>query len=155
MLCHVIWKIFHSRNSSPVLPPEGIFCKSLYQIYKPIEIYNFVFWYHEGNNSANVYYELVYANKIAIKSIKNPKVKQVHFSFVENRQNTRHGVLEKTSWKCAGDSLDLIVMDPSNSGIFLHPKLQVFNLITYTVWKVFMTPWLVVCILSLLSEKQN
>ena len=42
---------------------EGIFCKSSYQIYKPIEICNFVLWYHEGNNSANVYYDLAYPNK--------------------------------------------------------------------------------------------
>ena len=95
---------------------EGIFCKSSNQIYKPIEICNFVLWYHEGNNSANVYYDLAYPNKIVIKRIRNLKVKQVHFSFVENRRNTEHGVLEKASWEQAGDSLDLILMDPSNSG---------------------------------------
>ena len=76
---------------------EGIFCKSSYQIYKPIEICNYVLRYHEGNNSANVYYYLAYPNKIAIKRIRNLKVKQVHFSFVENRRNTEHGVLEKAS----------------------------------------------------------
>ena len=53
-------------------------------MYKPIEICNFVLWYHEGNNSANVYYDLAYPYKIAIKRIRNLKVKQVHFSFVEN-----------------------------------------------------------------------
>ena len=46
---------------------EDIFCKILYQIYKPIEIWNFVLWYHEDSNSANVYYHLAYPNKIAIK----------------------------------------------------------------------------------------
>ena len=76
---------------------EGIFCKSLYQIYKPIEICDFVLWYHEGNNSDNVYYDLAYSDKITIKKVRNLKVKQVHFSFVENRQNTEHGVLEKAS----------------------------------------------------------
>ena len=90
---------------------EGIFCKSSYQIYKPIEICNFVLWYHEGNNSANVYYDLAYPDKIAIKKIRNFMVKQVQFSFVENRRNTEHGhgVLEKASY--------LILMDPSNSGM--------------------------------------
>ena len=76
---------------------EGIFCKSLYQIYKPIEICDFVLWYHEGNNSDYVYYDLAYPDKITIKKVRNLKVKQVHFSFVENRQNTEHGVLEKAS----------------------------------------------------------
>ena len=66
---------------------EGILCKSLYQIYKPIEICNFVLWYYEDNNSANVFYDLAYPNKIAIKRIRSLKVKQLHFSFVENRQN--------------------------------------------------------------------
>ena len=124
---------------------EGIFCKILYQVYKLIEICNFVLWYHKNNYSANVYYDLAYPNKIAIKRIRSLKVKQVHFSFVENRQNTEHGVLEKTSWEHAWDLLDLIL--PSAEG-FLHPKLQVCNLITYTVcvsitnWKAFMTLWL-------------
>ena len=76
---------------------EGIFCKSLYQIYKPIEICDFVLWYHEGNNSDYVYYDLAYPDKITVKKVRNLKVKQVHFSFVENRQNTEHGVLEKAS----------------------------------------------------------
>ena len=58
---------------------EDIFCKSWYQISKPIEICNFVLWYHEDNNSANVYYDLAYLNKIAIKRIRSLKVKQVHF----------------------------------------------------------------------------
>ena len=80
-----------------ITPKEDIFCKSSYQIYKPIEICNLVLWYHEGNNSANVYYDLAYPDKIAIKRIRNLKVKQVHFFFVENRQNTEHGVLEKAS----------------------------------------------------------
>ena len=48
---------------------EGIFCKSLDQIYKPVEICNFVLWYHE-DNSAYVYYDLTYSNKIAIKRIR-------------------------------------------------------------------------------------
>ena len=74
---------------------EGIFCKSSYQIYKPIEICDFVLWYHEGNNSDYVYYDLAYPDKITIKKVRNLKVKQVHFSFVENRQNTEHGVHEK------------------------------------------------------------
>ena len=91
---------------------EGIFCKSSYQIYKPIEICDFVLWYHEGNNSDYVYYDLAYPDKITIKKVRNLKVKHV-----ENRQNTEHGVLEKASWKRAGYSLDLIVMDPSNSGM--------------------------------------
>ena len=73
---------------------EGIFCKSSYQIYKPTEICNFVLWYHEGNNNANVYYDLAYPNKIAVKRIRNLKVKQVHFSFDENKRNTEHGVLD-------------------------------------------------------------
>ena len=76
---------------------EGIFCKSSYQIYKPIEICDFVLWYHEGNYSDYVYYDLAYPDKITIKKVRNLKVKQVHFSFVENRQNTEHGVLEKAS----------------------------------------------------------
>ena len=92
------------------------FCKSSYQIYKPIEICNFVLCYHEGKNSANVYYNLAYPDKIAIKRIRILKVRQVHFSFAENRRNTEHGVLEKASRKRTGDSLDLILMDPSNSG---------------------------------------
>ena len=52
-------------------------------------------------------------------------------------------------WKRAGDLLDLIVMDLPTVEWFLHPKLQVCNLITYTVcvsitnWKVFITPILV------------
>ena len=71
---------------------EGIFCKGLYQIYKPIEICNCVLWYLEGNSSAIFFYDLAYPNKIAIKRI---KVKQVHFSFVENSRNTEHGVHEK------------------------------------------------------------
>ena len=96
---------------------EGIFCKSSYQIYKPIEICDFLLWYHEGNNSDYVYYDLAYPDKITVKKVRNLKVKQVHFSFVENRQNTKHGVLEKASWKRAGNSLDLILMDPSNSGM--------------------------------------
>ena len=58
---------------------EGIFCKSLYQIHKPIEICNFVLWYHEDNNSVNVYYDLAYPNKTAIKRIRSLNVKQVHF----------------------------------------------------------------------------
>ena len=96
---------------------EDIFCKSLYQTYKPIEICNFALWYHEDNNSANVHYDLAYPNKkLSLKKIKSLKVKQVHFSFMENRRNTEHGVLEKASWEYAGDSLDLIVIDPSNSG---------------------------------------
>ena len=66
---------------------EGIFCKSLYQIYKPVEICNFILWYHGGNNSANVYYDLAYPNKIAIKRMRSLNVKQVYFSFVENRRN--------------------------------------------------------------------
>ena len=48
---------------------EGIFCKSFYQIYKPIEIFNFVLWYHEDNNSANVCYDLPYPKKIAISGL--------------------------------------------------------------------------------------
>ena len=80
-----------------ITPKEDIFCKSSYQIYKPIEICNLVLWYHEGNNSANVYYDLAYPDKIAIKRIRNLKIKQVHFFFLENRQNTEHGVLEKVS----------------------------------------------------------
>ena len=76
---------------------EGIFCKSSYQIYKPIEICDFVLWYHEGNNSDYVYYDLAYPDKITVKKVRNLKVKQVHFSFVENRQITEHGVLEKAS----------------------------------------------------------
>ena len=95
---------------------ESIFCESLYQICKPIEICNFVSWYHEDNNSANVYYDLAYPNKISIKKIRSLKVKQVHFSFVENRRSTKHGVLEKAYWEHAGDSLELILLDPSNSG---------------------------------------
>ena len=91
---------------------SGSFCKSSYQIYKPIEICNFVLWYHEGNNSANVYYDLAYLNKIVIKRIRSLKVKQVHFSFVENRRNTEHGDLEnKASWEHAGYSLDLILIE--------------------------------------------
>ena len=66
---------------------KGIFCKSSYQIYKPIEISTFVLWYHEGNNSGNVYYD---PDKIAIKKIRNLKVKKAHFSFVENRRKTKH-----------------------------------------------------------------
>ena len=95
---------------------EGILCKSYYQIYKPIEIRSFILWYHEDNNSANVYYDLAYPNKITIKRIKSLKVKQVHFSFAKSRKNTEHGVLEKASWGHPGDSLDLILIDPSNSG---------------------------------------
>ena len=78
--------------------------------YKPIEICNFVLPHHEDNNSANVYYGFAYLNKIAIKRIRSLKVKQVHFSFVENwqnTQNTEHGVLcfvcsvlsDKASWR--------------------------------------------------------
>ena len=74
---------------------EGIFCKSSDQIYEPIEICNFVLWYDEDNNSADIYYDLAYPNKIAFKRIRSLKVKQVHFSFMENRQNTEHGVLGK------------------------------------------------------------
>ena len=59
---------------------------------------------------------LTQTKKLPLKKIKSLKVKQVHFSFVENRQNTEHGVLEKASWEHAGDSLDLILIDPSNSG---------------------------------------
>ena len=62
-----------------------------------MEICNFVLWYHEHNNSANVYYDLAYPNKVAIKRIRSLDVKQVHFSFVENMRNTEHGILEKVS----------------------------------------------------------
>ena len=47
--------------------------------------------------TANVYYDLAYLNKIAIKRIRSLKVKQVHFFVMENRRNTEHGVLEKAS----------------------------------------------------------
>ena len=46
---------------------EGIFCKSSDQIYKPIEICNFVLWYDEDNNSADVYYDLVTQIKLSLK----------------------------------------------------------------------------------------
>ena len=127
---------------------EGIFCKSSYQIYKPTEICDFVLWYHEGNNSDYVYYDLAYPDKITVKKVRNLKVKQVHFSFVENRQNTEHGVLEKASWKRAENHLTWSWWILPTAEWFLHPKLQVCNLITYTVlvsitnWKEFMTSWL-------------
>ena len=104
---------------------EGIFCKSSDQIYKPIEICNFVLWYVEDNNSADIYYDLAYPNKIAFKRIRSLKVKQVHFSFVENRQNTEHGVLGKAYLTWSWCILPV-------AGGFLYPKFQVCNLITYT-----------------------
>ena len=53
---------------------EGIFCKSLCQTCKPIEICNFALWYHEDNNSANVHYDLAYPNKkIVIKKNQKPQ----------------------------------------------------------------------------------
>ena len=112
---------------------EGIFCKSSYQIYKPIEICNFVLWYHEGNNSANVYYDLAYPNKKWISlSWKTGETQNMEFLRrpLENVQEIHltwsWWILPTAEW-------------------FLHPKLQVCNLITYTVcvsitsWKVFMT----------------
>ena len=102
---------------------EGIFCKSLDQIYKPIEICNFVLWYDEDNNSADVYYDLAYPNKIAFKRIRSLKVKQGHFSFVENRQNTEHEVLGKAylTWS-------LVSFRQQKDFCILN-----FRLITYTV----------------------
>ena len=102
------WQIdqgIQNNISSPSMngANEGIFCKSSYQIYIPIEIRNFMLRYHEGNNSAKVYYGLADPSKISSKRITSLKVKQVHFFFVEVihsdtfrtcRWSTEHGVLE-------------------------------------------------------------
>ena len=125
---------------------SGSFCKSSYQIYKPIEICNFVLWYHEGNNSANVYYDLAYLNKIVIKRIIS---KCISLSWktgeTQNMEILRIRPLENMqdihltwSW---------LILPTAER--FPRPRLQVCNIITYTVcvsitsWKVFMTPWLV------------
>ena len=63
-------------------------------------------------------------------------------------------------WKRAGDLLDLIVMDLPTVEWFLHPKLQVCNLMTYTLcvsitnWKVFMTP-ILVCLRAAVASSNH
>ena len=63
-------------------------------------------------------------------------------------------------WERAGDLLDLIVMDLPTVEWFLHPKLQVCNLMTYTVcvsitnWKVFMTP-ILVCLCAAVASSNH
>ena len=101
------WQIDQSiqnDNSSSSLngAKEGIFCKSSYQIYVPIEIRNFMLQYHEGNNSAKVCHGLADPNKI-LKELQASRLskcisflwKTIHSDIFRTCMwSTEHGVLE-------------------------------------------------------------
>ena len=95
---------------------ESIFRNIFYQINKPKR---FSISYYGIMKTTTVQMFIMILLTWIILPLKESEASRLSkcMSFVmENRRNTEHGVLEKGSWEQAGDSLDLILMDTSNSG---------------------------------------